>query len=102
MTIKQKNISSNVIYYSIYSETEIYQIVSYSQILRSEFREVYIPFSFIVVGPVQIETCDLTIYVLSRYSMEGQMGARVIATKHWSKGDQISSLIGRQTFYLLV
>ncbi len=30
--------------------------------------------------------------------MEGQMGARVIATKHWSKGDQISSLIGRQTF----
>jgi len=29
-----------------------------------------------------------------RYSMEGQMGARVIATKHWSKGDQISSLIG--------
>jgi len=29
-----------------------------------------------------------------RYSMEGQMGARVVATKHWSKGDQISSLIG--------
>ena len=26
--------------------------------------------------------------------MEGQMGAKVVATKHWSKGDQISSLIG--------
>ena len=23
------------------------------------------------------------------------MGARVVATKHWSKGDQISSLIGQ-------
>ncbi len=34
--------------------------------------------------------------------MEGQMGARVIATKHWSKGDQISSLIGRQSFILSV
>lgn len=34
-----------------------------------------------------IESCH-------RYSMEGQMGARVVATKHWSKGDQISSLIG--------
>ena len=32
--------------------------------------------------------------LLFRYSMEGQMGARVVATKHWSKGDQISSLIG--------
>ena len=29
-----------------------------------------------------------------RYSMEGQMGAKVVATKHWSKGDQIVSLIG--------
>jgi len=29
-----------------------------------------------------------------RYSMEGQMGAKVIATKHWSKGDQIFALIG--------
>ena len=24
------------------------------------------------------------------------MGARVVATKHWSKGDQISSLIGKK------
>ena len=29
-----------------------------------------------------------------RYSMEGQMGAKVVATKHWSKGDQIDALIG--------
>ena len=28
--------------------------------------------------------------------MEGQVGARVMATKHWSKGDQISSLIGKE------
>jgi len=34
-----------------------------------------------------IESCH-------RYSMEGQMGAKVVATKHWSKGDQIVSLIG--------
>ena len=26
--------------------------------------------------------------------MEGQMGAKVVATKHWSKGDQIFALIG--------
>jgi len=34
-----------------------------------------------------IESCH-------RYSMEGQMGAKVVATKHWSKGDQIDALIG--------
>jgi len=29
-----------------------------------------------------------------RYSMEGQVGAKVISTKHWSKGDHITNLIG--------
>ncbi len=28
------------------------------------------------------------------------MGARVVATKHWSKGDQISSLIGNYGVHL--
>ena len=44
--------------------------------------------------PGKVPSSDTKIHLL-RYSMEGQMGARVVATKHWSKGDQISSLIGK-------
>ena len=35
-----------------------------------------------------------TSYNFNRYSMEGQVGAKVISTKHWSKGEHITNLIG--------